>query len=192
MTCRSRLSRRLGAVLLVVAGVALCAGCGGSSRTADGRPHTAVSPSAGSQGPSIGSLEPSASSGVANGSDADATGTLASVGPPPADTSSTQRAAVSRAVAFMIAFIEPTSTARWFAGVRPYLSTAGRVAYGGTDPQNIPARKIEGNAVLVAFQPTVARVAVPTNAGIYAVILTRLDVLSDWAVERAIPQGDAG
>ena len=160
MTCRSRLSRRLGAVLLVV-GVALCAGCGGSSRTADGRTQAAVSPSAGSQGPSIGSVEPSVSSGVANGSDADATGTLASVGPPPADTPSTQRAAVSRAVAFMTAFIAPTSADRWFAGVRPHLSTAGRVAYAGTDPQNIPAREIEGNAVLVAFQPTVARVACP-------------------------------
>src|SRR5664280_1784813 len=101
MTCRrSRLSRRLGAVLLAV-GVALCAGCGGSPHTPGVESQIAVSPSAGSQGPNPGLVEPSPSvtSDVANGSDADATGTLASVGPPPADTPSTQRAAVDRAVA---------------------------------------------------------------------------------------------
>ena len=66
------------------------------------------------------------------------------------------------------------------------LSAAAQTAYAGTDPGVIPARRITGPATVTpASLPALARVAVPTDAGIYLVLLSRTPG-QPWVVERTV------
>lgn len=76
---------------------------------------------------------------------------------------------------------------RWMAGIRPYLSPAAVEAYTGTDPANVPVHRVLGAGVLRSWTPQIARVTVRTDAGMYEVLLSRLDAATPWQVERAIP-----
>lgn len=72
----------------------------------------------------------------------------------------------------------------WWAALRPHLSAAAQAVYAGTDPRQVLARRITGPASLTpACLPAVARVAVPTDAGIYLLLLIR-SAGQPWAVER--------
>ena len=99
-----------------------------------------------------------------------------------------QVAARGQATETMRAYAQPEVGANaWWAEVSPHLSAAAQTAYAGTDPGVIPARRITGPATVTpASLPALARVAVPTDAGIYLVLLSRTPG-QQWVVERITP-----
>lgn len=96
-----------------------------------------------------------------------------------------QAAARSQAYAVLRAFARPELGPRaWWKGLRPHLSASAQNDYVGTDPARVPARRITGPARLTpASLPALARVAVPTDAGIYLVLLSRTPG-QPWTVQR--------
>ena len=99
-----------------------------------------------------------------------------------------EREAARRAArATMQAYARPGASPRaWWKQLRPHLSGSAQAAYAGTDPAVIPARAVTGPAALTpASLPALARVAVPTDAGIYLVLLRRSPG-QPWAVERIV------
>ena len=60
---------------------------------------------------------------------------------------------------------------------------------------NVPPTKITGTVTLTpASTPLVARVSVPTDAGVYLVIMSRSDDSPTWLADRIMPpegQGDS-
>ena len=85
----------------------------------------------------------------------------------------------------MRAYARPDRSPRaWWKQLRPHLSSTAQAAYARTDPAVIPARAVTGPASLTpASLPALARVAVPTDAGIYLVILRRSPG-QPWTAER--------
>ena len=76
------------------------------------------------------------------------------------------------------------SPAAWWAALAPHLSAAARADYTGTYPSQVLASRVTGPATLTpASLPALARVAVPTDAGIYLVLLSRSPGHA-WTVER--------
>lgn len=82
---------------------------------------------------------------------------------------------VTSAEQFMRAFARPpasTPPSRWWAAVRPQLSTSAAADYLGTDPQRVPYQSVTGpGAVMPTDAPgdLLTIVRVPTDAGAYLV-----------------------
>lgn len=89
----------------------------------------------------------------------------------------------------MRAFARPEiGEATWWAELSPLLSPAASSAYQGTDPAEVPARTVTGEPTLVDESSTyLAPVSVPTDVGVYLVLLSRADQGSPWLVERITP-----
>jgi hypothetical protein len=71
------------------------------------------------------------------------------------------------------------------------MSTQGLADLSGVDPGHVPATRVVGPAVSVPM-PTdrLATVRVPTDAGVYEVLLSRSPQQPVWVVERITsPQG---
>ena len=82
--------------------------------------------------------------------------------------------------------------AQWWTELAPLLSPAAAQPYRHTDPARVPATQITGTTkVLTSSVPAVARVSVPTNAGVYLVILSRNET-GGWQVERFTPPEGPG
>ncbi|MGL5866859.1 MAG: hypothetical protein ACRCYX_13505 [Dermatophilaceae bacterium] len=80
------------------------------------------------------------------------------------------------------------SAERWRADLVPYLTTKAALGYQYVDPRNVPPTKVTGPAALTpASSPLVARVAVPTDAGVYLVIMSRTDQSPTWFADRILP-----
>jgi hypothetical protein len=92
----------------------------------------------------------------------------------------------------MTAFARPKVDAQvWWAELSPLLTPAAATAYAGTDPRNVPVRKVTGDPVLLDDSSGyLATVEVPTDAGPYLVLLARADQGSPWLVERLAPPQD--
>jgi hypothetical protein len=88
----------------------------------------------------------------------------------------------------MTAYARPDLSARaWWAGLRPYLTADAQAAYAGTDPRAITVTGVTGPARLTpASSPSLARVAIPTSAGSYLLLLTRSVHRRDWLVTRIV------
>lgn len=89
----------------------------------------------------------------------------------------------------MVAFARPAlDEATWWRELQPLLSPAAVVAYTGTDPAEVPATQVTGDAVLTDDSSAyLARVDVPTDVGTYAVLLVREGGGEPWLVERITP-----
>jgi len=109
--------------------------------------------------------------------------------PYPTWDAETRRAARRAAHTAMVRFARPDrSAAAWWSGLAPLLSAGAAVAYHGTDPANVPARRVTGGGELGArSSPYLARVRVPTDVGGYTVLLSRAGEDSPWLVERLTP-----
>lgn len=87
------------------------------------------------------------------------------------------------------------SAQQWQADLAPYLTPQAAQAYSHVDPMNVPPTKITGKVTLTpASTPLVARVSVPTDAGVYLVIMARTDESPTWLADRIMPpegQGDS-
>ncbi len=102
--------------------------------------------------------------------------------------------AETTAVQVMTRFARRTVSAdQWWNDLAPLMTPKAAQAYRYTDPANVPPTKVTGPAnVTTASIPLVARVGVPTDAGIYLVILSRTDQSPDWLAERITPPEGPG
>jgi hypothetical protein len=101
-------------------------------------------------------------------------------------------AARATATAAVAAFARPAATPeQWWAALAPMLSPAARSAYAATDPANVPASTVTGPAGEARSSSAfLATVTVPTDAGVYTVLLVRDDTGDRWLVERFRPPPD--
>ncbi len=85
------------------------------------------------------------------------------------------------------------SAEQWWNDLVPLMTAPAAQAYKGTDPANVPPTKVTAaGKVTPASTPLVARVSVPTDAGVYLVILSRTDQSPNWLTERITPPEGAG
>lgn len=85
------------------------------------------------------------------------------------------------------------SAEQWWHDLVPLMTAKAAQAYKDTDPANVPPTKVtEAAKVTPASTPQVARVSVPTDAGVYLVILSRTDQSPNWLTERITPPEGAG
>ena len=134
------------------------------------------------------SLSPAPATATEALGDDDNHGQMRSTAPEP--TADKDRAeAVLAAEKVMVLFARTGVGAdRWMKDLEPYLSAQAQQDYQGTDPANVPARKVTGRATVVATDSArLARVHVPTNAGVYLVVLSRSPSDPTWRVERITP-----
>lgn len=91
----------------------------------------------------------------------------------------------------MAAFARPTlGHDTWWAELEPQLSAQAQRDYAYVDPANVPATAVTGAASIVEESSAyLARVQVPTDAGLYVVVLSRLDGAAPWLTERITPPG---
>lgn len=83
--------------------------------------------------------------------------------------------------------------ATWWSDLVPLLTAQAQQAYQGTDPRNVPPTKITGEAKLTpASKAQVARVSVPTDVGVYLVILARTPDQPTWLADRIMPPENLG
>lgn len=100
--------------------------------------------------------------------------------------------ATAAAVAVMTAYARPDLPFdQWWGGFQPLLDQTATQDYAYMDPARIVATNVAGPAVIVDDTSAyVALVNVPTNAGIYGVILSRADAGSPWLTARInVPDG---
>lgn len=82
---------------------------------------------------------------------------------------------------------------RWLDDLAPLLTPPAAQAYAGTDPAKVPPAKVTGRASITpASVSRLARVAVPTDAGVYLVILSRNATDPRWLIERITPPESFG
>lgn len=89
----------------------------------------------------------------------------------------------------MRAYARPSLDAQtWWTELSALMTQQARQDYQYVQPSAIPANTITGPAALTDDTSAyVVHVDVPTNAGIYTVILTRQDGASSWLVARITP-----
>nr|WP_181716181.1 hypothetical protein [Cryobacterium sp.]QJS06037.1 hypothetical protein [Cryobacterium sp.] len=80
---------------------------------------------------------------------------------------------------------------QWWAAVQPLLDQKASQDYAYMEPSRIAAKQLTGPGVIVDDTSAyVATVEVPTNAGTYGLILSRVDGKAPWFVSRFIlPEG---
>ena len=77
---------------------------------------------------------------------------------------------------------------QWIDDLTPYLTAGAAQAYRHTDPLNVPPTRVTGEPTLTPDStPLVGRVAVPTDDGVYLVILSRDDEHPNWLADRIMP-----
>lgn len=109
--------------------------------------------------------------------------------PSPTPDATSNAAALEVGSQAMAAFVRRELTEeQWWANLAPHLSDAAREAYTGTDPANVPASAVTGvGTVLPSSSGYLATVAVPTDVGVYEVLVSRAGQYAPWSVEQIIP-----
>jgi hypothetical protein len=110
---------------------------------------------------------------------------------PTPPTAEDAASAVEAAKGTLAAFANPDLTPdQWMAGMYPVLTQRGADDYIGTDPRQIKVRSVTGTGTVLEGATDVAlTVAMPTNAGIYYVALSRPSTESAWLADRIRPAG---
>jgi hypothetical protein len=76
----------------------------------------------------------------------------------------------------------------WWADLEPLLSDQAAHDYLGVDPANVPVRQVTGPGRLVPLETKLVTIVhVPTDAGLYAVTLSRSPEDPQWRAERVTP-----
>lgn len=103
-------------------------------------------------------------------------------------------AAVERGTQVMRLFARRTVSAPvWHTDLAPLLTARAGEVYRHVDPLNVPPTRVTGVGVLTPSSTAlVARVAVPTDAGVYLVILARSDQAPAWLADRIMPPEGSG
>jgi hypothetical protein len=149
--------------------------------------------SPGSPAPGTPSLTPAPTSAPdAEGGD-DGAGRVRTTAPEPTADRDRTAAAVLAAKVMRLYARPDVDAGRWLRDLAPYFSVTAQQDYQGTDPATIPARQVTGRPGVVATDSTrLARVHVPTDAGMYLVVLSRSPADPTWRVERIRPPEEVG
>lgn len=109
--------------------------------------------------------------------------------PAPTWDEAARAGALAAATTAVTAFARPRADPQtWWADLAPLLTPAAAAAYAGTDPRNVPARSVTGDAVLVDDASAyLVGVQVPTDVGACTVLLSREGQGSPWLVEQLVP-----
>lgn len=92
--------------------------------------------------------------------------------PTTASTPRTDAASVA-AVEAMTAYVQHhDDEATWWSGLSPYLSPEAKFVIEGTDPAQIPATRITGDAIATPASASSVSVLIPTDAGQYRLDMT--------------------
>lgn len=76
----------------------------------------------------------------------------------------------------------------WWADLEPLLSDQAARDYAGVDPANVPVRQVTGPGRLVPLETALVTIIhVPTDAGLYAVTLSRSPEHPQWRADRITP-----
>jgi hypothetical protein len=103
-----------------------------------------------------------------------------------------RQSAIAAADAVMRAYARPDlGFDEWWAQLQPLLDQKATADYAYMDPSRIVASNVTGPGTLTdETSAYVAYVDVPTNAGTYSLILSRVDADSPWLASRFIvPEG---
>jgi hypothetical protein len=127
--------------------------------------------------------EPSSAGSSLSPTTAPGTTLTASGAPQPAAGDSVTMLATAFATAWSSA---GRSQAEWNAGIRPFVTAALATGLARTDPANVPATKVTGEAVLLTAAATSAQVRVPTDGGSIVVTLQR-GAAGPWLISDVAP-----
>ena len=109
------------------------------------------------------------------------------------DQASRASAAVSGKQVMTLFARRDVSANQWSNDLSPLLTAKAAQTYKYVDPRNVPPTKITTPVTLTpASTPLVARVSVPTDAGVYLVILSRTDESPKWLADRIMPPEGSG
>lgn len=105
------------------------------------------------------------------------------------DDEASSASAADRALDALTLFARPqTPRGQWWSELEPLLSEQARTDYLGVDPAQVPVTKVTGPPKVVDLDTAMlAIVHIPTDAGLYAVTLSRSDEDPDWRVESLVP-----
>lgn len=89
----------------------------------------------------------------------------------------------------MTLFARPGLSAEdWWADLEPLLSAKAQQDYLYVDPARVPVTAVTGKGRLVELgTELVAIVHVPTDAGLYAVTVSRSEEAPEWVADRITP-----
>ncbi len=177
--------RKIGTVIVVIIAAVVLAGCTGTT----GTPEPASTPGLSTSGsifPDSSTFTP-APQGVI---DEDSGETHGPRTVPSWDDRSHQ-SAIAAAQTVMLAYARPDlEFDEWWANLQPLLDQKATQDYAYMDPSRIVATTITGPPVITdETSAYVAYVDVPTNAGVYGLILSRVDGDSPWLASRFILPG---
>lgn len=175
--------RRTGLILAVATLVIALSAC-----TAP--PSSAPTPGVGGTSPASATAEP-LPPGPAGYVD-DASREAITPGPVPSWDASSRQSAIAAAETVMAAYAQPTVPfEQWWAQLQPLLDQKATQDYAYMDPARIVASGVTGPGVLTdETSAYVAYVDVPTDAGVYSVILSRADADAPWLANRfLLPAG---
>ena len=174
-------------IALACVGVAIAAlsGCGSTTEPAPTAPTATQLNAAVSSPPPGADLSP-APAGVEDDTQPGVTITPLAV---PTWDAASRASTVGRAGEIMTAFARPTRPYEdWWADLAPLLSEQAQQDYSFVDPANIPVSALTGDPVLVGESSAfLARVEVPTDAGVYELLLSRTDATAPWVGESITP-----
>lgn len=114
--------------------------------------------------------------------------------PPAVWDEASRQAAAAAGEAAVAAYARPDlGHEAWWAGVGPLMTQRARTDYVWVDPSRVPAAQVSGPGELVDEDSAwTARVRVPTDAGVWLVVLVRADGASPWLVARLDLPGSLG
>lgn len=117
------------------------------------------------------------------------TGEVVTTAPVPVWDDASRESAVTAAETVLSAFAQPDlSFDQWWAQVQPLLDQKASRDYSYMDPAVIPVTEVTGEGTLLDEDSAyVARVEVPTDAGLYTVIMSRADANAPWLTSRITP-----
>lgn len=172
------MTRPLTLTALAIASVLLVSACSSDPEAAP----TSASPSTSAES-STPAVPPTA--GAIN----EDTGEEVTTAPVPVWDDASRESAVSSAEEVVRAFAQPElDFEQWWAQVQPLLDQKASRDYSYMDPAVIPASEVTGEGKLLDEDSAyVARVEVPTDVGVYTVIMSRTDAVAPWLTSRITP-----
>ncbi len=156
-----------------------------------GRVTGGEEPSAASAEGAPATVSPSASPPSATGTTAPTATATTTAAPAPTETphpapSGASGSPVSAATAFVTAWTQTTSgDTAWLDGMKPWATPSLIASLDGTDPTQVPASRVTGDAALVKTSGTAATVSVPTDGGRVAIAMVSQS--SSWKANGLAP-----
>jgi len=174
----------LAVATIATASTIVLAGCTGQSE-----PTPTASPTPSSSGITMPDLDQFTT--APSGTPLDEEGGATTVDPKPAPPWDAEQraAAIAAAEKALTAFARPDlSSADWWAALSPLLTSQAQQDYQYVDPANIPAHQVTGAGKIVDDSSRYAvSVDVPSNAGTYTIVLTRINGAAPWLAARFTP-----